>query len=165
MIAGLERRIVDTNTLQAARVFPYLGDPGELLDTPPGEQFAAIVPLSFAVEQPVVTGAGGVDTPLNGVFAVDLYARSTADRQKVDRRAFQARGESLANLVRRVCNVLQMATLDTSKNGRQVSPLTQPMRLQSIDFNPRRLPQGWISARTTWSVPFRVSFVAPATTN
>lgn len=160
VMGRIESRLVAGDVLPASRVFPFLGDPSDLLDKPPGEQFITISPLSFVVDNAVVTGAGAPDTPLDGQIAVDVYARSGMDRQQVDRRAFQSRDESLSKIVKRVCDALQLATLHTQISGRDVSALTHPMRLHSITFNPRRLPHGWISARTVWHAPFRVTFGA-----
>jgi hypothetical protein len=158
VMARIEARLIAKNVYQQDRVFPFLGDAADLLNTPPAMRFATICPVTFQVDAAIVTGAGAPDTPLDGQIAVDVYASWGMDRQKVDRRAFQDRDLSLAKLVKQTCDALQLATLDVELSGRRVSALTQPMQLLSIAFNPRRLPHGWISARTLWHAPFRVRF-------
>lgn len=158
VVARIEAKLVADDVFRETRIFPYLGDPTDLLANPPAEQFGTIAPESLVVEQGQVTGIGKTDTPFDAEFRVDIFARTGADSKKVDRRIFLDKAESLAKLLKAVCDSLQMATLDTQVSGRDVSALTQPMRLLRIQFNPRKTEPGWSWCRTWWSAPFRASF-------
>lgn len=158
VIAAIEARLVAAEVVKAERVFPFLGDPGELLNTPRSERFIAISPASMTVMADVVTGGGANDTPFDAMFDIELYARAEAGRTHTDRQAFQDRAESLSTLLKNVCTALQCATLHTTVDGQDVSVLTQPMRLVRVDFSQRRVPAGWVTCKSVWSAPFRADF-------
>lgn len=135
-------------------VFLYEGEPTDLLEKPPGDTFLAVAPMSLPVSAGFVAGGGAPHTVYDGRFRVDLMRR-VSDQQHRGGNLLTRSGESIAGFARRVINAMQEHTLAVDVDGVTSTPLIEPMRLVSLDFNPRRPAQGWSWARSVWSVKFR----------
>lgn len=152
-------RLVDTPAvgLAADLIFVYEGEPTDLLSKPPADRFLVLAPVRLPVSQGPVIGGGAAHTVFEGQFRVDVFRRVGGDREF---RSFRSltQAEGLSPFVQDVITALQLEPLTLTSLGITTTPLTQPMRLVSADFNPRKPQAGWSWCRTMWLIPFRTSF-------
>lgn len=154
ILSAIERDLAASGVVSADCIWPYLGDPLDLLQHPPAERFATLAPVEMPVDQTIVAGGGKPHTVFNSRFRLDLFARCSRDREFEDRLVLSDTADGLLPLLRAACAALQTSTLATDG----VSPLLEPMRLVVLQFNPRTPPTGWAYCRSVWSVKFRTDW-------
>lgn len=141
-------------------VFLFDGEPTDLLNDPPGDTFLAIGPLTLPVMQGPVVGGGGGHTVYDGRIRVDVMRR-VADQQNRAKNLYSTNESSLTFVCGLVCDALQTNTLSDADT---FTPLVEPMRVVSLDFNQRKPKVGWAWCRITFSAKFRAEHTLAATT-
>jgi hypothetical protein len=154
ILERIEQTLAGNSVLPADCIWPYLGEPLDLLKHPPAERFATLAPMEMNVDQGIVAGGGSQHTALDSRFRLDLFARCARDREFEDRLVLVDASDGLLPLLRAACAAIQLATLETDGQ----SPLREPMRLMGLQFNPRTPPTGWSYCRSVWQVKFRTDW-------
>jgi hypothetical protein len=159
LMGRIQAKLVADGVLPAERVFPYLGDPLDLLNHPPADKFATIAPVGMPVDSREVAGHGRQTLGFDSRWRIDVTARDGSDREREDRRAFRLI-DGLSPLLLQVISSLEQATIHPAPVLGQApaSPLREPMRLIDCTYNPRPAPPGWVWARTIWNLKFRSRF-------
>lgn len=153
----MQTTLASKTTVPGDLIFVYEGEPLDLLRHPPGDWFVALAPLSLPVMPGYPAGGGGSHTLFDGRVRTDVFRRVGGDQEFRSRRVFKGNAASLSTMVKMVADALQLETLPASVMIPPTTPLVEPMRLISAEFNPRTPPTGWGWCRLTWSTKFRSS--------
>jgi hypothetical protein len=147
----LERRIVAHTKLPADRVFAYLGEPDDLLKSPPGEKFIALGIEDLPVDQRRAAGGGAVHAAVDMVVRLDCFARLGTDREFADPALLRDRSKGLGQLVFEACRAVHVwSAADAGK-----SLLREPSRVLGVRPNPRKPATGWGWCRIRAAAYFR----------
>lgn len=154
--------MVAANVLPRDMILDYLGEPDDLMQTPPGDRFAAIAPMQMPVSLPHAAGGGAATTIFEATWRVDIFTR-LMEREKRTAKLMAGESRAMTQLVKNMIKALQISplTLPTEDDtGDLQSPLIQPLRILSATFMPRRPAVGWAYCRTVWQAFFRTDFTS-----
>jgi hypothetical protein len=135
-------------------IWTYLGRPEDLMDHPPRENFLVITMASGSLNQAIAQGSGNFAPAMNGKIQLTQFARLFEDRAVQDQKRIEKATIGLSDQSRQLFKALEMWSGQVS-GVPTTSPLVQPARLEGeIRFNARKIPLGWASCDSTWSIPF-----------
>lgn len=147
---AVEARVSKAAGIPRSRVFAFAGDPADLMDSPPAEQFATVWFESLTVDQELLVGGGAAHTGIDDVLTVDVFQRLATDRENADAQLLRSASLGFAVTLKRVGKALQLWFPAVNNT----SILREPARVLGFALRGRRPAHGWARATVRVSCAF-----------
>jgi len=154
----LEQAISLGTQIPREYVFFSLADPREHAEHITQDCFVTIAPVNFPVDSSMTAGAGRPHLIFLSKWRISLFFRLGQDQEMKDIQLI--RGRSGKNFARRVYDLIAGIHLKDLDNGANLSPLTEPCRVESVSWHARTPKLGWAWAEVDLSVKFRLQLSA-----